>query len=788
MINFPQLFQEFKKEHDLDKQKHDISKLTLKEIGQLFIKETLKRSNGDISDLDKVLFADGSSLQDSLPSFPRCKYDINRFSMKETQVCNLKFMKNEGFYLTAKLLKEAPILPAYPSGVTVLLQDKNEDIMRVSFYDLVNIGSVEGLVKSFEKEYEGEEINIKHPFLMISEEDGLPLMIVSSKDEFFKSSQISKRNGNKGDFNKLLEEMNEMKEKAKQCLGGPDIEDKLERTIELYLASTWKFINTPVPVLNQEDLLLNWKIFLNEDETKEALAQLAIVFSNCSYCYLKNKQPLFAFHYAQFAIWCDPSFFKARLRAIEAKIQLLHVEEALDDLENIEGAEKFKKERENLSEQALQQRSKFSSAAMRASFFSEDFELKQGQTFIGPIELKQLSEKSRGFFAKKDIQKGETILIDQGIVDYGHGSDFDYHLLEKLEDNEDLKPLYMNLFPSKKSGISKMCLEDHKIKAKGMSIEANFNAYRFKNLLLKEYRSFTESEIHLLAYKSAFNSICVGEQVGLFLYFCLINHSCAPNTCVYFNDEVMLIVAKENIKKGEEVFVSYVPLSLNKLQRKEKLKLYDFECKCDRCEELGDWKEKEANLTGIRCSVCRTVTGICCEKRGFLCPKDCFFLSESEYEKELAKDLERLAEGNDLLQSENEDCVPFFKGFLKDIDSKLGWANSIRANVLCSLAEYYALEGNEKMFMKYFEEIVKIIEYFPNPDYRILLNNLVSRIPSDFGKRPSKEQLKHFEHFGLSLETCVKLEEVWVKRPAQVSFLPMSSLVSEAQEDLDDEL
>jgi len=89
---------------------------------------------------------------------------------------------------------------------------------------------VEGLLKSFEKDYKAEEINIKHPYYMISEEDGLPLIVVSGKDEFWKSSQISNKNGDEIDFQKLLEGMNEMKEKAKKCLGS-GIEDMYDQTI-----------------------------------------------------------------------------------------------------------------------------------------------------------------------------------------------------------------------------------------------------------------------------------------------------------------------------------------------------------------------------------------------------------------------------------------------------------------------------------------------------------------------------------------------------------------------------
>jgi hypothetical protein len=44
------------------------------------------------------------------------------------------------------------------------------------------------------------------------------------------------------------------------------------------------------------------------------------------------------------------------------------------------------------------------------------------------------------------------------------------------------------------------------------------------------------------------------------------------------------MVANKHIKKGEEIFISYINESMSYSDRQEKLKeMYFFECKCEKC-------------------------------------------------------------------------------------------------------------------------------------------------------------------------------------------------------------
>lgn len=45
------------------------------------------------------------------------------------------------------------------------------------------------------------------------------------------------------------------------------------------------------------------------------------------------------------------------------------------------------------------------------------------------------------------------------------------------------------------------------------------------------------------------------------------------------------MVAQKNIKKGEEIFISYINEQMSYGDRQEKLKqMYFFDCTCDKCK------------------------------------------------------------------------------------------------------------------------------------------------------------------------------------------------------------
>ncbi|KAI0103723.1 SET domain-containing protein [Nemania sp. FL0031] len=77
-------------------------------------------------------------------------------------------------------------------------------------------------------------------------------------------------------------------------------------------------------------------------------------------------------------------------------------------------------------------------------------------------------------------------------------------------------------------------------------------------------------------------------QSGIFLNAALamVNHSCTPNAFVQFVGRKAVLHAYQEIKKDEEIEISYIDCNLHRSQRQEELKQrYHFTCKCPRCQD-----------------------------------------------------------------------------------------------------------------------------------------------------------------------------------------------------------
>ncbi|TFK72380.1 SET domain-containing protein [Pluteus cervinus] len=87
---------------------------------------------------------------------------------------------------------------------------------------------------------------------------------------------------------------------------------------------------------------------------------------------------------------------------------------------------------------------------------------------------------------------------------------------------------------------------------------------------------------------------------GIYTLHSHLNHSCTPNIAVNHLDvrtalARITVTAKEDIKPGEELVVTYVNPKLNVKDRQRELQAWGFgTCRCDRCvEEVKTWKEEE---------------------------------------------------------------------------------------------------------------------------------------------------------------------------------------------------
>lgn len=81
-------------------------------------------------------------------------------------------------------------------------------------------------------------------------------------------------------------------------------------------------------------------------------------------------------------------------------------------------------------------------------------------------------------------------------------------------------------------------------------------------------------------------TLMVVRAAGLYVLQACCNHSCVPNCCVENGaDACISLKAERAIAPGEELTITYVPLTLPQSQRQELLNSYRFICNCSRCSE-----------------------------------------------------------------------------------------------------------------------------------------------------------------------------------------------------------
>ena len=210
--------------------------------------------------------------------------------------------------------------------------------------------------------------------------------------------------------------------------------------------------------------------------------------------------------------------------------------------------------------------------------------------------ITQVPGKGRGLVASRDIDAGELILKDKIVVTHPRNA-----ILLSEEDR------------------SAVVVQDHG------NNEDVFNLPRIsypRNSLLQQVEKLSKSEQeefwqlsckddkygHVYEKGSKLRALGIMMTNGMFfndtrnnvdlcLSIALINNSCLPN-CVDHptleDQNIREVRAVENIKKGEEITISYETNSMyeKKAVRQKKIKKHwDFDCICSRCAE-GDVQEE----------------------------------------------------------------------------------------------------------------------------------------------------------------------------------------------------
>jgi len=532
---------------------------------------------------------------------------------------------------------------------------------------------------------------------------------------------------------------------------------RYHQSLEIFLYSR------PKLVTYKQDLKFPWRHQLSSDHQILVLEYFATIFSNCSLAYIENKNPLMALFYAKLSLWSNEKFFKAHLRVAKALIDLLYLHQAQHLLNSIkleDQSKPFETEINSLLSEASQLITYYSSAAVVEKFLSGELAWNEEKAYVGPIEEFYNEESGRGYCAQRDITRGEVLLIEKGFVYGQKKADFCYHLITKLDKRQDLKALYMNLYPCPQYPLSKELQDSIQGRMREHTLKSLFNTYKKTHPV--SWENFEELEVNELLAKAQYDSFQVNGTPALFPHLSALNHSCNPNTSVWYAKDKVLVLARRNMAKGEEVCVSYTPVANDRVQRRAKLSFYGFECRCERCEEQGEWQEKARKLNGLRCPKCGQEVAVD-QKKMFVCEGGKCWKGDYSFFEFADQELrENILEIENNVKDNNEKIRRLEELLEVMVIKRFSEFHHNRGLTFHALARCCAKSGDKERFKKWFGEIVNMIEYYPTLELRVILNDLLIEIVASFGRGLTDEELGVFENYGLKLEVTKSLWEKFV--------------------------
>ena len=193
-----------------------------------------------------------------------------------------------------------------------------------------------------------------------------------------------------------------------------------------------------------------------------------------------------------------------------------------------------------------------------------------GQSPSALYSIKSSPSKGLGVFANQDIAKGTRITWEKPLLSAPREPEaIDplpvYDAFEEL--THDQKKQYLSLSASQiQTENALQCIEDD---------------------LPRDFRDHV-ANVASIFESNAFDMVEVEDGTtlaGVFPIAARFNHDCAPNVAQTWNEsiEALTMHAIRDVKAGEELCDTYVPLCQPSTSRQAELRAYGFECKCSVC-------------------------------------------------------------------------------------------------------------------------------------------------------------------------------------------------------------
>lgn len=237
------------------------------------------------------------------------------------------------------------------------------------------------------------------------------------------------------------------------------------------------------------------------------------------------------------------------------------------------------------------------------------------------FEIRELEGKGRGVIAKTDIAMG-TIILEERCSLWRCSSSACIHCF-----SEDHSLFQCQRFQQNHPELHKFAQSCNKTQSEKtiqsicsqLLFDASEVAQKFvKPIVFSLYGNerISQRELNLIAemYESAPEKYKIGgkenflklfkilennahemksaDGMGLFPLVSMLNHQCVNSNCSYQSSSLTNMVVKtlRDIKKGEELTVSYISSFISLSFRKRVLRArYDFDCKCENCVDCYDY-------------------------------------------------------------------------------------------------------------------------------------------------------------------------------------------------------
>ena len=323
------------------------------------------------------------------------------------------------------------------------------------------------------------------------------------------------------------------------------------------------------------------------------------------------------------------------------------------------------------------------------------------------LTLLEKQELGTKIIANEDIKKGELLCVSKALL---------VHLEKNINDFQDFTNMYQNFNQEQKDQFSTLSRKDNL----DLSLKERIEKGKLENNINEVISIYNHNCYAIGGGSLSFLKPYPYEGSGCFIFPAYFNHSCNPNTYRFTIGDIFILLAMRNIKKGEEVFTSYIESKQCYDDRRKKLKdTFGFECVCDYCKsELESIKNSKVKQD------CESYKNILKNYKGFFPFSDEYkkikeFILQNKKELHYL-DLWRLAIDFDERAREDlrtfKECAELFE-YIYDALSE----NDFFGGLNCAqnlAAIYYDLNNYEKCKENYERMEKNMNEMFPdNPEY-----------------------------------------------------------------------